>query len=128
VLPVAREHDVGVIVKRPIANACWKNLDEQKGLYKTYAATYTDRLARMNVTPADLGFDGDPTDVWPMIALRFTLAQPGVTTAIVGTTNIANAEKNITYAGLGALPEHAVSRLRAAFKKADPNGEWSGQT
>lgn len=128
VLPTAREHDVGVIVKRPIANACWKNLDEQKGLYKTYAATYTDRLAKMSITPADLGFDGEPADIWPMIALRFTLAQAGVTTAIVGTTNIANAEKNITYAGLGDLAEHAIARLRAAFRKADPNGEWAGQT
>jgi aryl-alcohol dehydrogenase-like predicted oxidoreductase len=128
VLPVARENDVGVIVKRPIANASWKSLEQQKGLYKTYAATYTDRLSKMNITPADLGFDGDPTDVWPMIALRFTLAQAGVTTAIVGTTNIANAEMNLAFAAQGPLPEHVTSRLRAAFKRADPNGEWEGQT
>lgn len=128
VLPVAREHDVGVIVKRPIANACWKSLEQQKGLYRTYAANYTDRLAKMGITPADLGFDADPLEVWPMIALRFTLSQPGVTTAIVGTTNVENARKNMSYAEQGPLPEPIVLRLRNAFKTADPNGEWLGLT
>lgn len=128
VLPVAREHDVGVIVKRPIANACWKSLDQQKGLYKTYAANYTDRLAKMSITPADLGFDTEPAEVWPMIALRFTLSQPGVTTAIVGTTNLDNARKNMSYVSQGPLPEAIVARLRNAFKKVDPNGEWPGLT
>ena len=128
VLSPAREHNVGIIVKRPIANACWKDLADQKGLYKTYVATYTDRLAKMNITPADLGFDGAPSDVWPSIALRFTLGQAGVTTAIVGTTNIANARKNLAVAAQGPLPEHVTSRLKAAFKRADPEGKWTGQT
>ncbi len=128
VLPPARQNNVGIIVKRPIANACWKDLADQRGLYQTYAATYTDRLAKMNITPADLGFDGEPADVWPSVALRFTLGQPGVTTAIVGTTNIANARKNLAIAAEGALPEHVVSRLRAAFDRADPTGAWVGQT
>jgi aryl-alcohol dehydrogenase-like predicted oxidoreductase len=128
VLPVAEEHDVGVIVKRPIANAAWKDLSTQQGLYKTYAATYTDRLSKMAITPADLGFDGDPADVWPAIALRFTLGQPGVTTAIVGTTRLENAEKNLAYAAQGPLPTHVVARLRSAFQKADPDGKWVGQT
>ncbi len=128
VLPVTREHNVGVIVKRPIANACWKEPATQPGFYKSYSATYTDRLAKMGITPADLGFDGEALEVWPNVALRFTLDQPGVTTAIVGTTNFANAEKNFSYAEQGPLPVHVVSRLRAAFKKADPTGQWPGQT
>ncbi len=128
VLPVAVENNVGIIAKRPIANACWKSLDDQKGMYKSYVATYTDRLAKMQITPADLGFDGEASEVWPQIALRFTLDQPGVTTAIVGTTKQENAEANLAYAAKGPLPEHVIARIRAAFKRADSSGQWLGLT
>ncbi|MDB5327370.1 MAG: aldo/keto reductase [Phycisphaerales bacterium] len=128
VLPVAREKNVGVIVKRPIANACWKDLNDQPGMYKNYAAEYTKRLAAMSITPADLGFDGAPNDVWPTIALRFTLSQPGVSSALVGTTRLANAQKNFEAVSQGPLSADVVTKLRDAFKKADPAGAWTGQT
>ncbi len=37
-LRLAKTHDVGVIAKRPIANAAWKDLSEQQGMYQKYAA------------------------------------------------------------------------------------------
>lgn len=127
-LPVARKNNVGVIVKRPVANACWKKTEEQRGFYGKYASEYKNRLEAMNITPADLGFDGDPYEVWPGIALRFTLSQPGVTCALVGTTKLANAEKNLAAAEQGPLPAEVVARLREAFRRADPTGQWTGQT
>ena len=127
-LPAAGEKNVGVIVKRPVANACWKNLTDQPGMYKNYAADYTQRLPKMAITPADLGFDGDPLTVWPEIALRFTLSFPEVSSALVGTTNAANAQRNLDAAKKGPLPADAVAKLRDAFKRADPNGEWPGLT
>src|SRR5262245_29687329 len=51
-LKAAREHNVGVIVKRPLANACWKDPELQRGIYKGYSRQYTERLAKMNLTPA----------------------------------------------------------------------------
>jgi len=130
VLPLAVEHDVGIIAKRPIANAAWKTLSDQPGFYATYAATYTERLAQMGVDLSDLGFEGDPRDVWPEIALRFTLSQPGVHTAIIGTTNPAHLEANIQAAGKGPLPAGNVDRLRAAFRRAEAAAaeNWSGLT
>lgn len=127
VVPVAQKNNVGVIAKRPIANACWKELTAQPGMYQRYAATYTDRLSRMKLAPADLGFSGDPADIWPEIALRFTLSQPGVSTAIVGTTNPENARKNLEIADKGPLPDAAVQRLRDAFRQA-ADSSWTGQT
>ena len=127
-LPVAKAHNTGVIVKRPVANACWKNPADQPGMYKNYSANYTDRLTKMAITPADLGFSGDPLVVWPEIALRFTLSFPEVSSALVGTTNPANAQTNLDAAGKGPLPAEAVAKLRDAFKRADPNGEWPGLT
>ena len=126
VLRAAAANDIGVIAKRPIANAAWKDLADQRGLYKTYAKTYSDRLAKMGITPADLGF-ADRAD-WAEIALRFTLGQAGVTTAIVGTTNPDNAAANVSAAGKGPLSAEAVNAIRAAFAEADPDGRWAGQT
>lgn len=128
VLPVCLENNVGVLAKRPVANAAWKDLATQQGLYKSYAKTYTERFAKLGVSPAELGFAGDPAAVWPEIALRFTLAQPGVHCAIVGTTKLASFEANLAAVKKGPLPGDAVAKLRAAFRKADPEGTWAGQT
>lgn len=130
VLPKAREHNVGVMAKRPIANSAWKDLADQPGFYSDYARTYAERLAKMNVTPADLGFDSVPSEIWPEIVLRFTLAQPGVHTAIIGTTNPSHVLSNVAAAEKGPLPENAVKKLRTAFEHAQSrSGEsWTGQT
>ena len=126
VLPIARARNLGVLAKRPIANAAWKDLSEQQGLYETYAKTYTDRLAKMDVDPKDLGFAGP--DDWPEIALRFTLSQPGVSCAIIGTQNPDNARGNVALAGKGPLPDEVVKQIRDAFHAADGSGTWAGQT
>jgi aryl-alcohol dehydrogenase-like predicted oxidoreductase len=125
VLPICRARNLGVLAKRPIANAAWKELSEQQGLYKTYAKTYTDRLSQLKLSPKDLGF---PDGNWSDIALRFTLSQPGVHTAIIGTQNPANARANITLADKGPLTDDVVQKIRDAFVDADPQGIWTGQT
>ena len=128
VLPAARLNRVGVMAKRPIANAAWKDLKEQPGLYQNYAATYTERLGKMRLDPAALGFSGDPAAAWPELALRFTLSQPGVHVAIIGTTNPENAKANLEAAEKGPLPAEAVRMIREAFRGADPAGAWAGET
>lgn len=128
VLPACRQRDLGVLAKRPIANAAWKPLDDQQGFYKDYAATYTDRLRRMNLNPADFGIPGSPQQAWPELAMRFTLSIPGVHTAIIGTTRMENLRANIATAEKGPLPPDVVERLRAAFRAADPGHSWTAQT
>lgn len=130
VLPIAQQHRVGVIAKRPIANACWKQLSDQRGMYQQYAQTYTERLAKMEIGPAELGFPGAADDAWPQIALRFTLSQPGVHTAIIGTTDREHAERNIAAAEKGALPVEVIEKLRYAFHDAEAAAgeKWLGQT
>ena len=130
VLPVCVKHDVGVIAKRPIANACWKQPEQQPGMYKDYASEYHRRFALMNVTPRDLGYYGHVELEWPEIALKFTLAQRGVHTAIVGTTSPSNAQANLDAVEKNPLREQVVQRLREAFQEAQAEaGEtWDGQT
>ncbi len=130
VLPLARRNNIGIMAKRPIANAAWKDASEQRGIYVNYAKTYAERLAKMAIAPADLGFPGEVGAAWSEIALRFTLSQPGVTTAIVGTTNTANVERNVEALSKGKLAENVVADLRQAFRQAEAAaGEpWLGQT
>ena len=129
VLPETERHDIGIIAKRPVANGAWKQLSMQQGLYADYAKTYTERFARMAITPKDLGFASEDPAAWPEIALRYTLSQPGVTTAIVGTTKLSHLEANVAAAEKGPLDSSVVAALTQAFHRAESAaGEsWTGQ-
>jgi aryl-alcohol dehydrogenase-like predicted oxidoreductase len=125
VLPVCVAHDVGVLAKRPIANAAWLGAADRQGIYTNYVKPYVERIGKLGVKPTDVGFAGDDSDAWAELALRFTLSQPGLHTAIIGTTNPDNARKNIAYAAKGPLATEAVATIRAAFAAASGGG-WPG--
>jgi aryl-alcohol dehydrogenase-like predicted oxidoreductase len=126
VLPKTIENKIGVLAKRPIANSAWR--DSLPGMYANYAKVYVDRLSKMKLDPASLGVSGPAETAWPEIALRFTLSQSGVHTAIIGTTNPENASANIDHAKKGPLSAAAVKQIRDAFLAADPDKKWTGQT
>ncbi len=128
VVPVARENNVGVIAKRPLANTAWRAPQQLKGIYQEYARPYRERFETMKVTPQVLGFSGEAD--WPEIALRFTLSQPGVHVAIVGTTNPENAKRNVSVAEKGPLPQAVVEKLQSAFRRAAAARKkvWQGLT
>jgi len=123
VLPETASHDVGVMAKRPIANAAWKTEGEQYERYRNYARPYRERFEKMGLSLDDLGGDD-----WPSLALRFTLSIDGVHTAIVGTTKPEHVESNLRAAAAGPLPAETIDRIRRAFRDADPSGEWPGLT
>jgi aryl-alcohol dehydrogenase-like predicted oxidoreductase len=120
VLPAARKHDVGVLVKRPIANAAWKKPSDQPGFYGGYAQPYTDRLTKMKLDPAEMNLS------WPEMALRFTLAQPGMHCAIIGTTNPDNVRKNLEFLRKGPLPKSDEQKIHRAFESARAGESWPG--
>ncbi len=127
VLPVTRKNDVGVLAKRPLANAAWKQRDQQPGFYKDYAAPYYERMEKMQLKPSQLGFPDDGNDAWLEMALRFTLSQEGLHTAIIGTTSIDHVTTNIAAANKGPLPPEMVRQIRETFRNADPDGTWTAQ-
>lgn len=92
-LPAARQHGLGVVAKRPIANALWR---QTKRPDSPHYYPYWDRLRA-------LGYDflSDEHDI--ETALRFTIAIPGVHTAIVGTTNPQHMRRNIEAIGVGGM-------------------------
>ncbi len=125
VLGLCQQNNVGVLSKRSIANAAWKGASQQRGMYVNYAENYAQRLEKMAITPEDLGFSAD---AWPEIALRFTLSQPGLSCAIVGTTKPGSVTANLAAAAKGPLPDDTVAAIRAAFQRAEAaTGEtWPG--
>lgn len=118
VLPLARKHQLGVIAKRPLANAVWKS---KKKPDDEYYHTYWERLRVL-----DYDFLHATMSDAVAIALRFTLSIPGVHTAIVGTTKIGRFTENATKLGVGPLPAAQFDKICARWREAaDPT--WVGQ-
>jgi aryl-alcohol dehydrogenase-like predicted oxidoreductase len=116
-LPLARKHSVGVMAKRSVANAAWRTPQAQQGFYQEYAREYHERFQALRFRLEDLGLGPEVTD-WAEVALRFTLSQPGVATALIGTTNPENARRNVQAAAKGPLPDKVIQQIRDAFKRA----------
>lgn len=114
VLPEAQGRGLGVIAKRPIANAAWKYKTRPRG---QYAEAYWERLCQLAYDAIDLG--------WMDFALRFTAYAPGVHSAIVGTANLHNLEENVRIVQGGPL---SPAELRHVEEVWQAHGlHWPGE-
>ncbi|MBL8747385.1 MAG: aldo/keto reductase [Phycisphaerae bacterium] len=120
-LPITREKNMGVIAKRPIANAAWRDAVEPAP--SVYHHTYWKRLKALSY---EFLKDWERSNDAASIALRFTLSQPGVHTAIVGTTNPERWKQNAAMLDAGPLPKDQIDVIRAAWKRA-ASPDWVGQ-
>jgi hypothetical protein len=117
-LPLAREREMGVIAKRPIANAAWRHARKPS---ETYHQTYWSRLRTL-----DYPFLREAPGAAAATALRFTLSVPGVHTAIVGTTKPDRWQENAAALAAGPLGAGEMERIRARWREvASPS--WVGQ-
>jgi aryl-alcohol dehydrogenase-like predicted oxidoreductase len=118
-LPLARERQVGVIVKRPIGNAVWRYAQKPAN---GYIVPYWERLQKL-----DYEFLRTQPEHAASIALRFTLSQAGVHTAIVGTANPTRWRQNAALLAAGPLDADLVASIRKRWKEA-AGGDWVGLT
>ena len=118
ILPNAIERDLGIIAKRPIANAAWSFSRWQVG---SYERPYWDRLRKLKYDFLRLA---PPQAVGT--ALRFTLSVPGVHTAIVGTTRPSRWEQNAALLAAGPLPPADFAAIRQRWSVA-ARPDWTGQ-
>jgi aryl-alcohol dehydrogenase-like predicted oxidoreductase len=117
-LPLARQQQMGVIAKRPLANAAWLSAEKPENAY--YHA-YWERLRKL-----DYDFLHGSAKEAVQTALRFTLSVPGVGTAIVGTTKPGRWRENAVLLEAGQLPAAEFDKIRARWRQvADPF--WVGQ-
>jgi aryl-alcohol dehydrogenase-like predicted oxidoreductase len=111
---------MGVIAKRPIANAAWK---EQHKPIDSYHHVYWDRLRK-------LSYDfirHRSLEESIAHALRFALSVPGVHTAIVGTTKPERWAQNAKMIEAGLLSESEFEAIRERWDDIRPT-TWIGQT
>jgi aryl-alcohol dehydrogenase-like predicted oxidoreductase len=111
----AAERKMGVIAKRPIANAAWRY---EKLPPNSYHQPYWKRLREL-----DYDFLRGPDAA--ATALRFTLSQP-VHTAIVGTKNPMRCKENAELVGAGALPQDQIQAIRRRWHDVAKK-DWTGQ-
>jgi aryl-alcohol dehydrogenase-like predicted oxidoreductase len=107
-LPACQARGIGVIAKRPLAGAIWRE-SQRPGAFAE--GQYWDRWQAMDFAAA---FDAAD---WSELALRFTAHCPGVTSSIVGTTNLAHLRRNLEFVNKGPLPDAQTALLLAAFQR-----------
>ncbi|MCX6282119.1 MAG: aldo/keto reductase [Bacteroidetes bacterium] len=112
-LPLAKAAGMGVIAKRPIANAPWRHANPPVG---HYSEEYWHRWKQMNPDPHGLP--------WDELALRFTAFSPGVDTCILGTSSLEHLLAGAEAFSKGELPAEVYGYLKDTFKIHD--NSWSG--
>jgi aryl-alcohol dehydrogenase-like predicted oxidoreductase len=117
-IPAAHSKGMGIIAKRPIANAVWKHTSKPDSYYQPY----WERLHKLNYDFLNGDFQNAVST-----ALRFTLAVTGVHTAIVGTTQPERWRQNAELLKAGPIDPEQFKAIRAKWKSiAGP--DWLGQT
>lgn len=114
---LARSHQkgLGVIAKRPVANAPWQFDECPKG---QYTEEYWWRWKTMDLDPHGIN--------WQEFALRFAAFTPSVHSCIVGTRDPEHLAQNARIVEKGPLPVELYDTIRTAFRQHDP-GWWTGQ-
>lgn len=117
-IPAAREKDMGIIAKRPIAESVWLQENPEKS---DYAYPYWERLQTLKY---DFLASGSATSI--ATALRFTLSVPDVDVAILGTRSAEHMRQNIAMLSVGNLSADEFNAIRALWEqRADQH--WLGQ-
>jgi aryl-alcohol dehydrogenase-like predicted oxidoreductase len=113
----ARGQGLGIICKRPIANAAWG----AKSSPSSYAREYFRRYQIM-IEEGPLPTPDNPI----RLALGFVLAEDAIDTAIVGTSNLQHLQDNIDIVENG--PPVDPMYLRELLERYDQVGtEWNQQ-
>jgi len=107
----AEAQGMGIIAKRPIANAAWCALAGSDPV-----DWYRQRMQAI----LDMGpIPGAPQNLITL-ALGFTLAHPEVDTAIVGTRNLEHLQSNIKLVkGELPIPAEVVQELYRRFERLE---------
>ncbi|PIQ28883.1 aldo/keto reductase [bacterium (Candidatus Blackallbacteria) CG17_big_fil_post_rev_8_21_14_2_50_48_46] len=112
-LPIAKAKGLGVIAKRPLANAFWRF---QTRPYGDYCENYWLRWQAMGMKPEQITTDQ---------ALRFTAFADGVDTCIAGTRQIKNLSELSQALEKGPLPADLLSGWAQSYKAH--GNHWVGE-
>ena len=118
----ATARNMGLIIKRPIANGAWRSLNSPT-VHRRYAPMrhYGDEYHRRAKLMADLGpIAEEPCDRF-LTAMGFVLAHSEVTTMVVGTQDPSHMRANISrIRDNPSLPAAIVEELHRRFEQFEP--------
>ena len=118
-IKLATEKGLGVIAKRPIANAVWRHDSKPES---SYHHEYWDRIQKL-----EFDFLKKSLEEATATALRFTLSIPGVDTMIVGTTRPNRWQENAKYVAEGNMSSEEFEAIRERWREV--GGEnWKQMT
>lgn len=117
-LPKAMARGMGVIAKRPIANVAWRYKAKPDN---SYHQEYWERLQELKYD-----FVNGDTEHAVEVALKFTLAVPGVHTAIVGTAKPGRWKTNANLLASGEISKSKFAKIRDRWDKTAKES-WVGQ-
>jgi len=103
VLPLAQQQGVGIIVRSVLLRGV---LTHRYTYLPNQLADLKSAIARLN------SLVGAEAGSLPEMAYRFVLANPAVSTALVGTARIEELEAALAFADKGCLPPALVSAIR----------------
>jgi aryl-alcohol dehydrogenase-like predicted oxidoreductase len=109
IIPMAVEKGLGIIAKRPIANAVWRHSAKPAD---SYHHEYWDRIQKLK-----FDFLNKSLEEATAIALRFTLTIPGIDTMIVGTTKPKRWQENAKYIAQGTLLDEDYDAIRERWRE-----------
>ncbi|HET9622394.1 MAG TPA: aldo/keto reductase [Kofleriaceae bacterium] len=113
---------LGVIAKRPLANAPWRFAARPVG---DECEPYWERLQALALGPI-LAPVMDASGLgWDAIAARFAAHTPGVSAAITGTRSAAHLRDNAARVAAGPLPPAIVDAIRDRY--AAVGAAWPGR-
>jgi aryl-alcohol dehydrogenase-like predicted oxidoreductase len=118
-IKLAHSKGLGVIAKRPIANAVWRNAEKPADAYHH---PYWERIQKL-----PFPFLKKSLEESISVALRFTLSIEGVATAIVGTTKPNRWQENAKNIAEGNLSNDEFEAIRNCWR-AVADETWIGQT
>jgi hypothetical protein len=111
----AQARDIGIIVKRPLANGMW---GKDRAAY-AYAEQYLTRVREMARAGPVPGAPDDPI----LLSMGFVFAHPEVDMALVGTNNLAHLRSNIKMVEMGLyIRAEAVDELHRRFDEV--GSDW----
>lgn len=119
VIKFAKEKNLGIIAKRPIANAVWRNKELPPD---SYHHEYWHRIQKVKY-----GFLEKSMEEATATALRFTLSIDGIDTMIVGTTKPNRWQENAKYVAEGKLSAEEFNAIRERWNEVGSE-DWKQMT
>lgn len=119
ILPKALDKGLGIIAKRPLANAFWRFNENPVG---EYCEVYWNRWQAMALDiKQELGLSLSVEE----LVIQFIASFPNINTGIIGTSKIAHLEKNVLAFRNENLSNEIMNKIMDRFQAVGK--DWKGE-